>query len=268
MLGGIAVVLFAVLFFRLWVLQVLSAERYVTAAAASQARTVRVQAPRGRILDVNGNVLVGNRPGDAITFDLTTDEQRRRRPARSQPPKQAPPPPPPTTAQMKKLLKGLKGKKRARKRARILALSEPKPLPKVWRGCARHERHAGDAGGALRDAARDVRGPHPRRDRPHAVRAGHADRRRRAAADLLREGERRPVPGRPDREAHAARLPRVRRVPAGRLRGADLRHHRRGHEGRPRRHRDLPGRRGGRRGRPLRGSSAPTIAGCAAATAR
>ena len=35
MLGGIAVLLFAVLFFRLWVLQVLSAESYQTAAAAS-----------------------------------------------------------------------------------------------------------------------------------------------------------------------------------------------------------------------------------------
>ena len=93
MLGGLAVVLFAVLFFRLWVLQVLSAERYQTAAAASQARTVRVQAPRGRILDVNGNVLVGNRPGDAITFDLTSDEHVARACA-VQPPKQAPPPPP------------------------------------------------------------------------------------------------------------------------------------------------------------------------------
>ena len=82
MLGGIAVLLFAVLFFRLWVLQVLSAESYQTAAAASQARTVRVQAPRGRILDINGHVLVGNRPGDALTFDLTdgreSDEGLRR----------------------------------------------------------------------------------------------------------------------------------------------------------------------------------------------
>jgi penicillin-binding protein 2 len=135
MLGGLAVVLFAVLFFRLWVLQVLSAERYETAAAASQARTVRVQAPRGRILDVNGNVLVGNRPGDAITFDLTSDDHVARACA-VQPPKQAPPPPPPTNAQMKKLLKGLKGKRRQRKKARILAASQPKPAPKVWRGCA------------------------------------------------------------------------------------------------------------------------------------
>ena len=50
MLGGLAVVLFAVLFFRLWVLQVLSAERYQTAAAASQARTVRVS------LEANGSL--------------------------------------------------------------------------------------------------------------------------------------------------------------------------------------------------------------------
>ncbi len=38
---------------------------------------------------------------------------------------------------MKKLLKGLKGKKKAQRKAAILALSEPKPVVKVWRGCAR-----------------------------------------------------------------------------------------------------------------------------------
>jgi penicillin-binding protein 2 len=135
MLGGIAVLLFAVLFFRLWVLQVLSAESYQTAAAASQARTVRVQAPRGRILDIDGNVLVGNRPGDALTFDLTTDENITKACAK-QPPAVPKPPPEPTAAQMKQLLKGLKGKKKARRKAEILALSEPKPVVKVWRGCA------------------------------------------------------------------------------------------------------------------------------------
>jgi penicillin-binding protein 2 len=136
MLGGIAVLLFAVLFFRLWVLQVLSAESYQTAAAASQARTVRVQAPRGRILDIDGKVLVGNRPGDALTFDLTTDENITRACAVN-PPSVPAPPPKPSAAQMKKLLKGLKGKKRSRKRAEILALSVPEPIVKVWRGCAR-----------------------------------------------------------------------------------------------------------------------------------
>jgi penicillin-binding protein 2 len=118
------------------VLQVLSAESYQTAAAASQARTVRVQAPRGRILDIDGNVLVGNRPGDALTFDLTTDDNVTKACA-VQPPAVPKPPPEPTAAQMKKLLKGLKGKKKARRKAEILALSEPKPVVKVWRGCAR-----------------------------------------------------------------------------------------------------------------------------------
>ena len=136
MLGGIAVLLFAVLFFRLWVLQVLSAESYQTAAAASQARTVRVQAPRGRVLDIDGRVLVGNRPGDALTFDLTIDDNVTRACAVRPPPVPAPPPEP-TAAEMKKLVKGLKGKKRTRKTAAILALSEPKPVVKVWRGCAR-----------------------------------------------------------------------------------------------------------------------------------
>ena len=108
MLGGIAVLLFAVLFFRLWVLQVLSAESYQTAAAASQARTVRVQAPRGRILDINGHVLVGNRPGDALTFDLTTDEKVTKACA-VQPPAQPKPPPEPTTAADEEAAEGSEG---------------------------------------------------------------------------------------------------------------------------------------------------------------
>ncbi len=74
MLGGIAVLLFAVLFFRLWVLQVLSAESYQTAAAASQARTVRVQAPRGRILDIERQRAGRQPPGRCS--DVRPDHRR------------------------------------------------------------------------------------------------------------------------------------------------------------------------------------------------
>ena len=206
MLGGLAVVLFAVLFFRLWVLQVLSAERYVSAAAASQARTVRVQAPRGRILDVNGNVLVGNRPGDAITFDLTSDE-RVARACAAQPPKQPPPPPPPTKAEMKKLLKGLKGKRRARKRERILALSKPKPLPKVWRGCAATNgtlvtlaERSGTPLATFEDRIHDAIARTP--FEPVTL---IEDAERPLIFYVKENGAR--LPRRADREAHAARLP-------------------------------------------------------------
>jgi penicillin-binding protein 2 len=66
MLGAVALAVFAVLFLRLWALQVLSGDRYLNAAQENQVRTVRIEAPRGSILDRNGRVLVSNVPGTAV----------------------------------------------------------------------------------------------------------------------------------------------------------------------------------------------------------
>jgi penicillin-binding protein 2 len=65
-LGIVAVTIFGALFFRLWALQVISGERYLEAAKNNQVRTSRVAAPRGSILDRDGNVLVSNVPGTAV----------------------------------------------------------------------------------------------------------------------------------------------------------------------------------------------------------
>jgi penicillin-binding protein 2 len=65
-LGTFALIVFAALFLRLWGLEVLSGARYLQTAEDNQLRTVRVQAPRGQILDRNGNVLVTNVPGTAV----------------------------------------------------------------------------------------------------------------------------------------------------------------------------------------------------------
>ena len=65
-LGMVVLAAFAVLLLRLWSLQVLSGERYLNAAQDNQLRTVRLQAPRGPILDRNGKVLVGNTPGLSV----------------------------------------------------------------------------------------------------------------------------------------------------------------------------------------------------------
>jgi penicillin-binding protein 2 len=70
-LGGIALAAFAVIFFRLWFLQVLSSDKYVAEARGNQLREIRVQAPRGDIVDREGRVLVRNRVGDAVK--LTPD---------------------------------------------------------------------------------------------------------------------------------------------------------------------------------------------------
>jgi penicillin-binding protein 2 len=59
-------VLFALLFFRLWALQVISGDRYLETAKENQIRTVRLQPPRGPILDANGRVLVSNVPGTVV----------------------------------------------------------------------------------------------------------------------------------------------------------------------------------------------------------
>ena len=59
-LGAIALGLFAIVFFRLWFLEVLSGDHYVQQARDNRVRIVPVPAARGEILDRNGRVLVEN----------------------------------------------------------------------------------------------------------------------------------------------------------------------------------------------------------------
>jgi penicillin-binding protein 2 len=79
--GGLAVVLFGVLFFRLWQLQVLDGEKYLAEAKNNRTRSYRVSAPRGQILDRNGEVLVDNRTSLALQVNprkLPADPRERR----------------------------------------------------------------------------------------------------------------------------------------------------------------------------------------------
>ncbi len=57
----ITVILFSVIFFRLWYLQVLSGDQYLAAANDNRTKTIRLPAPRGEILDRSGRVIVDNR---------------------------------------------------------------------------------------------------------------------------------------------------------------------------------------------------------------
>jgi penicillin-binding protein 2 len=68
--GGVALALFAVLFFRLWFLQVLNGDRYLAEAKNNRTREFKVSAPRGEILDRNGRVLVANRTSLALQINL------------------------------------------------------------------------------------------------------------------------------------------------------------------------------------------------------
>jgi penicillin-binding protein 2 len=65
-LGGVAMALFAIIFFRLWYLQVLSGEKYVQQANANRARDLPIAAPRGQIVDREGKPIVTSRTTNAV----------------------------------------------------------------------------------------------------------------------------------------------------------------------------------------------------------
>lgn len=58
--------IFAVLFLRLWALQILSGSHYLTQANDNRVRTLAIDAPRGAVLDRNGHVLVSNVAGTRV----------------------------------------------------------------------------------------------------------------------------------------------------------------------------------------------------------
>jgi penicillin-binding protein 2 len=79
--GGGAVILFAVLFFCLWRLQVLDGASYLAEAKNNRTRSYRVTAPRGAVLDRQGQILVDNRTSLALQVNprkLPLDPVRRR----------------------------------------------------------------------------------------------------------------------------------------------------------------------------------------------
>ena len=65
-LGAITLAVFGILFFRLWALQVLSGTQYLRAAQDNQLRTIRIEAPRGAVLDREGRVVVKNKAATAV----------------------------------------------------------------------------------------------------------------------------------------------------------------------------------------------------------
>ena len=78
-IGGLALVMFAVIFFRLWYLQVLSGDKYLAEAQGNRVREVTVQAPRGEIRDRDGKLLVTNRTAQALQVPAEAAQSARRR---------------------------------------------------------------------------------------------------------------------------------------------------------------------------------------------
>ncbi len=68
-LGTVALCLFAIVFFRLWFLQVLTGDQRLAEANQNRVRDVRVEAPRGDILDRNGRTLVINKSSWQVRVD-------------------------------------------------------------------------------------------------------------------------------------------------------------------------------------------------------
>ncbi len=77
--GTIVVVLFGVLVVRLWFLQVVGARGFEAQAVGNSVRTIYIPAPRGQILDRNGQILAGSRPAwdiVALPTDLESEQGR------------------------------------------------------------------------------------------------------------------------------------------------------------------------------------------------
>jgi penicillin-binding protein 2 len=65
-LGGFALAMFAIVFFRLWYLQVLTGEQYVHQAKVNDQRVLAIPAPRGEILDRSGKAIVTSSTTNAV----------------------------------------------------------------------------------------------------------------------------------------------------------------------------------------------------------
>ncbi len=65
-LGSFALAMFAIIFFRLWFLQVLSGDKYLAQASVNRVREIDVPAARGEILDRNGSILVNSKRAIAV----------------------------------------------------------------------------------------------------------------------------------------------------------------------------------------------------------
>ncbi|MDI6712205.1 MAG: penicillin-binding protein 2 [Anaerosomatales bacterium] len=75
-LGAVVLVALGALSVRLWTMQVLAGESYAALARENRIREISLDAPRGRILDRNGKLLVTNRPSLAVALDPADERIR------------------------------------------------------------------------------------------------------------------------------------------------------------------------------------------------
>jgi penicillin-binding protein 2 len=68
-IGGFALAMFAIIFFRLWFLQVLSGDQYLAQASSNRTRDIAIPAQRGEMVDRTGSTLVESRQATAVQLD-------------------------------------------------------------------------------------------------------------------------------------------------------------------------------------------------------
>lgn len=78
--GVVIIAIFLTLISRLWYLQVATGEELALQATSNRVRVIQEEAPRGRILDINGNVIVDNRITKSIVIDRVqlSNEKRKK----------------------------------------------------------------------------------------------------------------------------------------------------------------------------------------------
>lgn len=76
-IGGFALAMFAIIFFRLWFLQVLSGDQYLAQASVNRTRDIAIPAQRGEMVDRTGTPLVESRPAIAVQLDPVEIPSRR-----------------------------------------------------------------------------------------------------------------------------------------------------------------------------------------------
>jgi penicillin-binding protein 2 len=76
--GAVAFGLFAIVFFRLWYLQVLSGDQYLAEANNNRFRELRIPAPRGDIVDRDGTIIVRNKRAIVVQLDPSKLPQEER----------------------------------------------------------------------------------------------------------------------------------------------------------------------------------------------
>ena len=182
-LGGLVLLVFGVLFLRLWALQVLAGTKYVDQARSISSRTVPIQAPRGVILDRNGNVArlerrhyrrraLAGRPAEDLRRPLRRAQRARACDARS-------------AVRDRRCDQGAPGRPRDAGRPAAVGEELDGELPRRARGAVPRRRDAADV--------------HPPLPVPHAGRAGARLRRRDLVAGAEDAGEEGLPAGRRDR---------------------------------------------------------------------